>query len=102
MEMKQLLWRSVYDSADRVTYCKIVFYIIFREPRSHFEKFTGIEDLCNEGVQIATQKFQTEKERMREWKQVVMQEVARELQRYGFQLARKSTPYHCHSGHPVY
>lgn len=29
--------------------------------------------------QIATQKFQTEKERMREWKQVVMQEVAREL-----------------------
>lgn len=29
--------------------------------------------------QIATQKFQAEKERMREWKQVVMQEVAREL-----------------------
>ena len=29
--------------------------------------------------QIATQKLQTEKERMREWKQVVMQEVAHEL-----------------------
>ena len=49
--------------------------------------------------QIATQKLQTEKERMREWKQVIMQEVARELhairqaheeamegQRYGFQM----------------
>ncbi len=48
---------------------------------------------------IATQKLQTEKERMQEWKQVVMQEVARELhairqvheeaigeQRYGFQM----------------
>ena len=49
--------------------------------------------------QIATQKLQTEKERMREWKQVIIQEVARELhairqaheeamegQRYGFQM----------------
>ena len=49
--------------------------------------------------QIATQKLQTEKERMREWKQVIMQEVAHELhairqaheeamegQRYGFQM----------------
>ena len=29
--------------------------------------------------QIVTQKLQTEKERMREWKQVVIQEVAHEL-----------------------
>ena len=49
--------------------------------------------------QIATQKLQAEKERMREWKQFVMQEVVRELhankkaheeameaQRYGFQI----------------
>ena len=37
---------------DSVTYCKIIFYIIFKKKlRSHSKKFTDTEELCNRGIQ---------------------------------------------------
>lgn len=31
-------------------YCEIVFYIIFKELRSYFEKHTAIKELYNGGI----------------------------------------------------
>ena len=70
------------------------------EMRQKTRATTGAEKSAGAAIkQIATQKFQAEKERMQEWKQFVMQEVVRELhatkkaheeameaQRYGFQV----------------